>query len=269
MRGIVRLEPSDDPRYDWGTVWPARDAVIGGERYVRYLQCMVETQRGRPYRCSYCAAPQIFGSSVRSRDPADVCAEIEAGGMKSGRIIADSFAVNRAYALALCERLAEVDYSWVCNMTLQNADAEMLDAVKAGGCSCVNVGIESAVPKWQKLSGKRVKRGAPERLLAEATERGLRVGFFFMVGWPGETEDELWQTLEYAGALKADGATMCISVVTAYPKTRLWDLAYGDGTRTPPPWSEMLHQSAGMGYADCSEGAWEAVVTEANRIDGR
>ena len=260
MHGIITMEAQDD----WGEVGLARDAVIGGERYVRYLRELIEVQRGCPYQCAYCAAPTVFGPRVRARDPEDVCAEIRAEGMTSGRLIADSFGANRDYALALCEQLAETGYTWNCTMAIQNADLEMLTAAKAGGCYCINAGIESAVPRWQELSGKRVAPGAPERLLEDAAAVGVGVGFFFMIGWPGETEEELWQTLDYAQTLKAAGATMCISVVTAYPKTRLWELAYGDGKRTPPPWSEFLHQSAGMGFADVPKQAWEAVLEEAN-----
>ena len=261
--GIVRM----NAREDWGALWPLRDGVMGGERYPPYLQQIIQTQRGCPYNCSYCATPTVFGRKVRTRDPLDVRAEVASGHMTSGRVIDDSFGVNRKHALAVCEGFRDLPYGWVCDIALQNADAEMLDALALAGCYCVNVGVESAVPKWRELSGKRVNEGDPERLLDEAGERGVNVVYYFMVGWPGETQAELWQTLGYAQELKDKGAKPCISVVTAYPKTRLWDLAYGDGTRTPPPWSEFLHQSAAMGYADCSPKQWSAVLDATNIVN--
>ena len=244
-----------------------RQSVIGWERYPAFLRGMIQTQRGCPYSCGYCAAPQVFGSRVRTRDPGLVREEVESLDVDHGRIIDDSFAVVKSHGLAICKELAKTNYRWVCDMALQDADDERLDALVEGGCYCINVGIESAVKRWQALSGKHVKPLAPENLIIRAAMRKLDVHFYFMIGFPGETLNELWATLNYAERLKEMGATPCISIVTPYPKTKLWDLACEYTNMDDPDWTTFIHQNSGMGLAAVAPEEWDHVITEADRIN--
>lgn len=251
------------------TITPARDAVYGWERYPSYLQGIVQTQRGCPYNCGYCAAPSVFGRKVRTRDPKKVAAEVRSLPTSSGRIIDDSFFVNKKHSAELCEELSHIDYQWVCDMALQDATETALDAMKNGGCTCVNVGIESAVPRWRELSGKRVKEGEPERLLEMASAKGIGVVYYFMIGFPGETGDEIAETLYYAEDLKRRGAKPCISLVTPYPGTRLWDLAVEHGSwHDDGDWSGFIHQNSETLLADCSPEDWTLAVEWANEVNG-
>lgn len=247
-------------------IMPNRNAVIGGERYPQFLRGMVHTQRGCPYNCGFCAAPKVFGRKVRMRDPGLVREEVETLGVSTGRIIDDSFGVNRKHGLAVCRELAKTNFKWVCDVALQDIDDERIEAWVEGGCTQINIGIESAVPRWQELSGKHVKPGQPELILEKANKKGLGVVFYFMIGYPGETYAEMQQTLHYANSLKELGAIPCISIVTPYPKTAIFDMLHGADVAWD--WSQFVHQSDKMGFADCTAKEWQKVVAEGNRING-
>lgn len=259
-RGVFFVQPKenlDDLR-------PARDAVIHGSRYSPFLRGMVQTQRGCPYNCGYCAAPKVFGRRVRTRDPGLVREEVECLDTERGRIIDDSFAVKRKHGMAICRELAKTNYRWVCDIALQDIDEELLAAMAEAGCQQVNIGIESAVERWQDVSGKFIAPGRPEAVAAMCQRENVGMVAYFIIGYPGETFDELQQTLRYAEHLKGLGAHPCISVLTPYPGTRIWDMVAPqlDGK----PWTDFIHQSSAMGFADCTEDQWASVLEEANRV---
>lgn len=248
---------------------PARDAVINHERYHPYLSGMIQTQRGCPYNCGYCAAPSVFGRKVRTRDPQKVVAEIESIGVKNGRIIDDSFFVVKQHGRDLCNELerANMGYTWVCDIAMQDATEDALEHMARAGCVAINSGIESATERWRELSGKHIVQGQPESLLQRANGRGISVHYYFMVGFPGETYTEMHATLDMAERLKDMGAVPCISIVTPYPKTRLWDLACDVADLHDPDWSVFIHQNSSVKLADCTSDEWDRVVQRGNEIN--
>jgi len=242
-----------------------RDCVIGGGRYSSFLRGMVQTQRGCPYHCAFCSAPDVFGRKVRMRDPGMVREEVESLGATDGRIIDDSFGVVKAHGLAVCAELEKVDYNWVCDMALKDVDEEMLDALHRAGCKQINIGVESATDRWRELSGKQVTPKKVKAVMDAALARDVGVVLYFMIGWPGETSDELFATIRIAKLMKDLGAKPHISIATPYPGTALWDMCDMD---EPDGWGSFMHQSADMGLADVSEDEWGNAVAEANTING-
>jgi len=261
FKGIMTIPPIED----LDAVIPDKDCIIGRERYLRFMYGLVQTQRGCPYNCGFCAAPKIFGRKVRTRNPVAVREEIERHGAKSGRIIDDSFGVNRNHGLAVCNELSKIDFTWSCDVALQDIDSERIAAWVASGCEKINIGIESAVERWQELSGKNIKPGRPKEIARECLDSGLGVVYYFMIGYPGETYDEMSLTLDYAESLKNIGANPCISIVTPYPQTKIWDMV--NGSEREWDWSDFVHQSTRMGFADCTEKEWNAAVSRANILN--
>ena len=244
---------------------PARDAVIGHEKYPDFLRGMIATQRGCPYACAYCAAPAVFGTKVRTRDPLRVRAEVDALGVAHGRIIDDSFGVNRAHGLAVCAALAGSGYQWIGDMALQNVDEELAEALAAGGCEKACMGVESASPRWRELSGKHLEEGDPEAALALLKGKGVAaVAFYMILGFPGETVAEMRATLAWARRLKGEGAEICLSLLTPYPGTKLWEMI--PAGQRPQSWAGFLHQSGRVMLGDCTRREWDRVIEEARQI---
>jgi anaerobic magnesium-protoporphyrin IX monomethyl ester cyclase len=256
-------EPTDNlDRY-----LPARDCVIGGERYDPFLRGMVQTQRGCPYACAYCAAPKVFGTKVRTRRSDAVRSEIDglvAQGVNHGRIIDDSFGVVRAHGLGVCEALAGSGFRWIADAALQNMDEELAEAMVAGGCEKVCMGVESATPRIRELSGKHLEEGDPERALAMLQGKGMaRVAFYLMIGFPGETVAEMRATLAWGKRLHEAGAEIALSLCQVYPGTKLWEMV-PEGQR-PRQWGECMHQSGRGRLGAVSEAQWQEIQEEAQQ----
>ena len=71
---------------------------------------------------------------------------------------------------------------------------------------------------WKKLNHKKAFKA-----ISDAAKIGVIVHGFFMMGFPGETEEQLNMTIDFArkSALNTAG----FYAVTAYPKTELYEMA--------------------------------------------
>jgi len=244
---------------------PARDCVIGGERYDAFLKGLIQTQRGCPYACAYCAAPKVFGTKVRVRRPEAVRAEVDSLGVQHGRIVDDSFGVVRSHALGVCEALAGSGFRWVCDAALQNVDEELAEALVAGGCEKVCMGVESATPRIRELSGKHLQEGDPEAAYELLRGKGIdRVAFYLMIGFPGETAEEMRATLAWGRRLRGLGADISLSLVTPYPGTKLWGMV-PEGMK-PRSWGECMHQSGATRLGAVTASEWQSVMEEARDV---
>jgi tetratricopeptide (TPR) repeat protein len=103
----------------------------------------------------------------------------------------------------------------------------MLLWMRRAGCDCIQYGIESGSTAILKTLGKRIT-GEQIVRAAESTRRaGIRLSIYLMTGIPGETEQDLGETLTLLGALRADDGQ--VSPLAYYPGTRLFNEAVERG----------------------------------------
>ena len=74
------------------------------------------------------------------------------------------------------------------------------------GCRVILCGIEVGNDEVAQRMGKRVDENRTERILAYARKTGIRSCGHFVLGTPGETTDEVRETIRYARTLSLDYA---------------------------------------------------------------
>jgi radical SAM superfamily enzyme YgiQ (UPF0313 family) len=144
----------------------------------------------------------------------------------------DTFLVDRAWVRELCGRLVEekLGLLWGCNVRADMADAETLRAMQEAGLRVVHVGIESATQRiLDEVYQKRITVEQVRGTVETAAALGLKVRGYFMLGAPGETEAEAWDTVRLGCTLPLDEATF--SITTPLPHTHLWDRTRGQVAR--------------------------------------
>jgi anaerobic magnesium-protoporphyrin IX monomethyl ester cyclase len=72
------------------------------------------------------------------------------------------------------------------------------------GCSRIFFGIESGNNSVLRLMNKRITVQQARAAVATAHEAGLNVGAFFIVCYPGETNETVLDTLRFASSLPLD-----------------------------------------------------------------
>lgn len=192
-----------------------------------YLDCVdvglrgtnLVTSRGCPFRCTYCqpCLKLLFGSAIRHRSPENVVEELRQlrtrYGISSFFFHDDTLTVDRRRVLALCDaiRRADLDIRWGCNSRVDTLDKETLRAMKAAGLRKLHVGAESGSQRiLDDVYEKAIRVEQVRELTANAAELGVNCLAFFILGAPGETREELRQTIDLACSLPISEATFSI-----------------------------------------------------------
>jgi hopanoid biosynthesis associated radical SAM protein HpnJ len=190
------------------------------------------TTRGCPAQCTFCLWPQtLSGHPWRKRSTDDVAAEMAKAkqlwpDVKEFFFDDDTFNIQKARTVELCEKLKPLGLTWSCTSRV-TTDYEPLKAMKEAGCRLLIVGYESG--DQQIL--KNIKKGATVERARQFTKDchklGLVVHGDFILGLPGETHETINNTIAFAKEL--DVETIQVSVAHAYPGTELYDQVVKNG----------------------------------------
>jgi anaerobic magnesium-protoporphyrin IX monomethyl ester cyclase len=200
--------------------FPARD-LLPNERYIAHGRkkdgravTTVMSTRGCPFACEFCSNV-VFGRSYRERSPGNVVDEIEealALGYDRISFADDVFTLDRRRVAAVCDEIARrgLRFSWECLGRVDTLDFETARRMRRAGCDTIFFGIESGNDAVLRLMNKQITTAQARAAVEAAHGAGLRVGAFFIVYYPGESDDTVLDTLRFAGSLPLDylGLTM-------------------------------------------------------------
>ena len=138
----------------------------------------------------------------------------------------DTFNIQKARTIELCEKLKPLNLTWSCNSRV-TTDFDTLKAMKEAGCRLLIVGFESGDPQILK----NIKKGATVQrahdFVRDCRDLGLVIHGDFILGLPGETKESIRNTIRFAKQL--DCETIQVSVAHAFPGTELFDFAQKGG----------------------------------------
>lgn len=192
--------------------------------------------RGCPHRCTFCGAASVNGHRIRSRSADNVLEEIR---LLTGRFgvrelqFYDSNCAHRTGPLReVLERIVRerIDVTWCApnGIRLDSIDRDLAFLMKRSGCFQVNVGIESGSPRILKQIRKSLSLDTVRRQVGLLRDADIEVVGFFMMGFPGETRQEIEATVSLAMSLPLTAASF--SVYCPLPGTDDYDSLFGGGT---------------------------------------
>ena len=200
--------------------------------YLLYPYVSFYTSRGCPAHCTFCLWPQTMsGHRWRTYSSDRVVAEVRRARelFPEAREIFfddDTFTWNKSRVLDVCCKLKPLKITWSCNSRV-NVDYETLKAMKDAGCRLLDVGFESGDP----MILENIKKGATiERAVAfmkDCKRLGLTVHGDFQIGHPGETQETIERTIQFA--MKLDPQTMQVSMSHPYPGTEFYQYLRDQG----------------------------------------
>ncbi|MDX3024935.1 B12-binding domain-containing radical SAM protein [Streptomyces acidiscabies] len=243
--------------------------------------------RGCPYNCTFCGAAVSANPDVtiRVRSPENIIGELDLlhdeYGVTAFRFVDDLFlgagrVIDEQMTAFTRERIGE-RYVWDAtgriNVLDRLSDAG-LERLAANGLREVALGIESGSNRILKAMDKRIDAEMTERVARRLVSHGIDVKGYFILGFPGETADDLDATIRHIRNLWdiADRHTGDIRASAfefrPYPGTPVWQtltdaghdpdalLAYGDVDLTGEGAHESMRQrdefnfSVGIQFAD-------------------
>lgn len=200
------FEPIDDLPY------MARDMLDE-----RYGVVHMTTQRGCPFPCTYCAArmyDDLYAAADtqygRRRSHAGVLDELftirRNGDLNYVIFLDDTFTIHHPWVFEFCNVYGrEFKTPFSLHARVETVNQKMLHALARAGCRHITYGVESG--------SNRVRRQIMNRLASNekfiqvfrwTRQEGIIVTANYMMGMPGETLDEMRQTLDLHEQLQPD-----------------------------------------------------------------
>lgn len=182
----------------------------------------IVTSRGCPAGCTYCIKHVSYQFSVRVRSPEKIMEELwvlKKLGINNIHMYADLFTVNREQVVELCKMMIDqnIKINWTCNSRVDFVDEEMLQLMGKAGCWFISWGIESANEAILKHAHKGAKPEQARQALVWSKKAKINNWGYFIIGLPGETEETIQQTIQFAKSLPLDIALFHIAA--PYPGT--------------------------------------------------
>jgi anaerobic magnesium-protoporphyrin IX monomethyl ester cyclase len=194
--------------------FPSRD-LFDNDAYKKYYldnfgysTTSMITSRGCPFSCDFCSRP-IFGADMRTRSVKNIVDEVEEIarlGYDRVWFADDCFTLNRNHLLDVCDEIAQrcLDVGWECLSRVDTMDTQVAKGMKRAGCIGVFFGIESGNDSVLSIMKKRITTTQAQRAVYAAKAAGLKVGAFFIVGYPGESNKTVLDTVRFASGLPLD-----------------------------------------------------------------
>jgi len=196
----------------------------------RYNRLTVQTQRGCPFRCEFCAASMRISPTYKIKPVDRVIAEIQ--NIKSLwkrpfiEFADDNSFVNKIHSKQLLRAMAREEIRWFTESDLSVADdEELLDMLADAGCAEVLIGFESttflAMDGLEQRANWKAKRvDSYLEAIRRIQDRGVRVNGCFVLGLDTtgtESFEEIFQFVQRSGLYDIQ-----ITVQTAFPGTPLY-----------------------------------------------
>lgn len=200
--------------------------------------------RGCPFGCIFCAWPQLMYSSsrYRMRDAKAITDEIEylvrERKFKSIYFDDDTFNINKNNVLDISREIKErkINVPWAIMARADMMDRDMLLKMKEAGLHAVKYGIESAEQALLDKAGKNMDLKQAESMVNFTKLLGIKTHLTFTFGLPGETEETIKRTIDYAVKLNPD--TVQFSIMTPYPGTEYYNQLETKGYISSTDWSD-------------------------------
>jgi radical SAM superfamily enzyme YgiQ (UPF0313 family) len=187
--------------------------------------------RGCPFQCTFCSSPQMWTTLYKLRDVDDVIAEIkhcqEKYHITAVQLYDLTAITKRSWTVEFCQRLLaegiQLKWSLPSGTRSEALDRETLELLRKTGCNYLVYAPESGSPATLKLIKKKIQLPRLTESIREAKRQGLVLRANLIIGFPGETRADIFQTLRYGLKLAAYGVDeSSTNVFSPYPGSEIF-----------------------------------------------
>lgn len=177
------------------------------------------TSRGCPFHCSFCVIRHLWGTKARYRSPENVLQEIEElvtrYGVKEIHFEDDNLTAEKERAMAIFNGIIQKGWDLSLNspsgLAVHRLDEELLTVMKKAGYYSISIAIESGDKDILRLMRKPVNLEKVRHLIQTIHKLDLKAKGFFIIGYPGETKEQMQRTIQFAKTAGLDWALFFIA----------------------------------------------------------
>ena len=188
--------------------------------------------------CTFCYNRDFFSNCRRTRDVKLFIEEArllkEKYGMKAIAFTDELFGYNKETLHEICNALIEADLGlhWGGMTKIGLFDKEDFELMHKAGCRWLEFGVESGSINTLKRMKKALNPEMVEKDLKNCRDVGIITLSYFIVGFPGETPEDLKATCELVN--KISYTKFVCSYFSPLPGSEIFDEVVSQGKYTPP-----------------------------------
>jgi radical SAM superfamily enzyme YgiQ (UPF0313 family) len=191
----------------------------------RYLPLL--TSRGCPYPCGFCVVPATNSQKWRPRSAGSVVNEIEhfnkTLGVAEFHIEDLDPTISDPRIRQICDELIrknlKITWKIAAGTKVETMrDEETIDLMAKAGCRYISISPETGSPRLLKLMRKPFDLEHAVRLVKRMNQVDIRSQACFVLGYPGETEEDLQMTWDLVRDLTRVGVDeIALFIITPVP----------------------------------------------------
>lgn len=224
--------------------------------------------RGCPCPCTFCAGKTVTGVKMRARSVENVIEEIKYlknyRGIKEFHIEDENLTLRKSLVMEFCERLLkeEIGMSWSlpAGVSIDTFDREMLILMERAGLYSIALGIEFGSQRMLDITKKRLTIEKIREKLELFKGLNIKKTGFFLFAVPGETIQEMKETIKFALSLPLDRAQF--NNFMPLPGSALWEDLKKNNKLNEIEWNRFYVHD--VGYVD--EGYKRSDIKRLQRI---
>jgi len=206
-----------------------------GPELMRKPYTSMITSRGCPFNCVFCSIHTVWGHKWRARSPDNVVLEIEhlidVYKIREVHFEDDNLTLDKRRMAKICDLILDkgLDIRWFTpnGVAIWTLDKNLLEKMKKSGCYKLSFGIESGCPQTLKFIKKPINLARARQVIHWANDVGIWTHGFFVIGFPYETKEAIYETLRFAVESDLDFASFFIA--TPFPGTELLEIVKKEG----------------------------------------
>lgn len=174
--------------------------------------------RGCPYTCKWCSRA-VYGGTYRRRSAELVVKELKEikENYNPDKIwfVDDVFTISHKWLKEFATEIKKTDLkiSYEIITRADRMNDEVIDLLKESGCYKVWIGAESGSQKIIDAMDRRVDVQIVREMIIKTKATGMEAGTFIMLGYPGETKEDIKETIHH---LKSANPSF-YTITVAYP----------------------------------------------------
>lgn len=248
QNGTIKTSPKLFNVEDLDAFPPPAKEIFSVEKYPDKVRAYGDIigMRGCPLKCTNCKPGLGNVSKYRLRKPQEVFKElkylVDNYGVKHFSF-SDSELIGLPYNNRVFEEVCDLIIENKLNITFSGncyagfVNEEVFKKLKKAGCVFLGFGIESGSTRvLDDIIIKGLTKDQVRNAIEMATKAGIGCGGWFMVGIPGETFDDVKQSVEYAKSLQVQIAE--VNIATPWPDTGFYFTCKEKGWILSENWPE-------------------------------
>ena len=190
----------------------SRASKIGATEQGR--EVTIVTTRGCPFHCTFCASWTVHGREMRYRSNENIIKEMEILHEKYSvtDIIPedDLFTVKKPRILSLCDSIEKrfghsLQFHSTAGLCVMTIDEDVIKALVKIGMRIATIAVESGSEYVQKhIIKKNCDLDRARKVVQISRDHCEFVRVYFIVGFPGETREQMMETFSYSASLSSD-----------------------------------------------------------------